>query len=110
DTVETGHALSLQPTTTTTTTTTPPTPPQSDEPKTIGQQRFQNIGKNSVSSIIGSYKSAVTKHDHRLEFDFQWQTRFHDHIIRDNKSFQTIANYIINNPANWQGDKFFNAE
>lgn len=89
---------------------TPPTPPQSDEPKTIGQQRFQNIGKNSVSSIIGSYKSAVTKHAHRLEFDFQWQTRFHDHIIRDNKSFQTIANYIINNPTNWQGDKFFNAE
>jgi REP element-mobilizing transposase RayT len=30
--------------------------------KSIGQNRYQNIGKNSVSSIIGSYKSAVTKH------------------------------------------------
>lgn len=75
--------------------------------KTIGQQRFQNIGKNSISSIVGSYKSAVTKHAHRLNFDFAWQTRFHDHIIRDDKSFQHINNYIINNPANWQGDKFF---
>jgi len=75
--------------------------------QTIGQQRFQNIGKNSVSSIIGSYKSAVTKHAHRLGFEFAWQTRFHDHIIRDEKSFNTISNYIINNPVNWQEDKFF---
>jgi REP element-mobilizing transposase RayT len=76
-------------------------------PKTIGQQRFQNIGKNSISAIIGSYKSAVTKYANRLKFEFQWQTRFYDHIIRDDKSFQTILNYIINNPANWQDDKFF---
>ncbi|HQN84508.1 MAG TPA: hypothetical protein PL079_08950, partial [Tenuifilaceae bacterium] len=76
--------------------------------QTIGQQRFQNIGKNSISSIIGSYKSAVTKHAHRLGFEFGWQTRFHDHIIRDDASFQTITHYILNNPTNWQEDKFFN--
>ena len=92
--VETGHALSL------------PTVNPTDN-QTIGQQRFQNIGKNSVSSIVCSYKSAVSKHAHRLGFDFQWQTRFHDHIIRNDESFQNIANYIINNPANWQEDKFF---
>jgi putative transposase len=28
--------------------------------QTIGQKRFQHIGKNTVSSTIGSYKSAVT--------------------------------------------------
>lgn len=62
----------------------------------------------SVSTIIRSYKSAVTKHAHRLGFEFQWQTRFHDHIIRNDESFQKISNYIINNPVNWQGDKFLN--
>ncbi len=92
--VETGHALSLQ----------------QQQPKTIGQQRFQNIGKNSIPSIVGSYKSAVTKHTHRLDFDFQWQTRFYDHIIRDDKSFQTISDYITNNPVNWPEDKFFKPE
>jgi len=90
--VETGHALSL---------------PITD--KTIAQQRFQNIGKNSVSSIVGSYKSAVTKHANRLGYEFAWQTRFHDHIIRDKTSFEKISNYIINNPANWQDDQFLNA-
>ncbi len=94
-TVGTGHALSLP-------STNPSTNP------TIGQQRFQNIGKNSVSSIVGSYKSAVTKHAHRLGFEFAWQTRFYDHIIRNEASFQTINNYIINNPVNWQEDKLNN--
>ncbi len=65
--VETRHALSLQP------------PPQS----TPGQQRFQNQGKNTVSSIIGSYKSAVSKHAHRLKINFDWQPRFYDRIIRN---------------------------
>jgi hypothetical protein len=74
----------------------------------IGQQRFQNIGKNSISSIIGSYKSAVTKHSHRLGFGFEWQTRFHDHIIRDNNSFETIQTYIVENPMKWVDDKFYN--
>ncbi|MBS1760644.1 MAG: transposase [Bacteroidetes bacterium] len=78
--------------------------------KTIGQNRFQNQGKNSISSIVGGYKSAVTKHAHRLGFSFGWQTRFHDHIIRDEKSFHNISNYIINNPVNWKEDKFNNGD
>lgn len=75
--------------------------------KTIGQQRFQNQGKNSVSSIIGGYKAAVTKHARRLGFDFGWQTRFYDNIIKSDESFQRITNYIINNPVLWKDDKFY---
>ncbi|NTD99997.1 transposase [Agrobacterium tumefaciens] len=91
--VQTGHALSLAPTS-----------------KSLGQQRFQNQGKNTVSSIIGSYKSAVTKHCNRLGFKFAWQPLFYDHIIRDERSFQNISNYIINNPMNWEKDKFIKNE
>lgn len=93
DALETGHALSLQP---------------QNIPETLGQKRFQNIGKNSMSSIIGSYKSAVSKHARRLGFEFKWQTRFHDHLIRSDKSYQKISDYIYNNPSNWLKDKFYN--
>lgn len=75
---------------------------------TIGQQRFQNQGNNSVSSLIGSYKSAVTKHANRLNLENGWQTRFHDHIIRNDAEFNRISNYIECNIANWKVDKFFN--
>jgi putative transposase len=67
----------------------------------IGRQRFQKLAKNSLSSIVGSYKSAVSKHARRLGFEFAWQSRYHDHIIRNEKSFYTISEYIILNPENW---------
>ncbi|HAQ19254.1 MAG TPA: transposase [Prolixibacteraceae bacterium] len=65
---------------------------------------------NSVSVLIRSYKSAVTKHNNRLGLcpKFRWQARFHDHIIRDEIEFQKIKRYIQTNPENWKNDKFFN--
>lgn len=94
---ETRHALSLSESI---------SESESQFKKSIGQKRLQNPGKNSISSIIGGYKSAVTKNANRLKYKFSWQTRFHDHIIRDDRSFQNISNYIINNPKNWDEDKF----
>ncbi|NBC83048.1 MAG: transposase [Bacteroidetes bacterium] len=90
--------------------TTNPTANPTSNPttKTIGQKRFQNQGKNTLSSIIGSYKSVVTKNARIIHADFGWQSRFHDHIIRDDASYQRIKNYIINNPKKWNDDKFNN--
>lgn len=48
--------------------------------KTIGQLRFQNQGKDTISAAVGSYKSAVSKEAHKLFPAFAWQARFHDHI------------------------------
>ena len=80
--VETGHAPSLR-------------------------ERPRNLKKNSISAMVGSFKSAVTKWCNENNLSFGWQTRFHDHIIRDKDEFHRIRNYIINNPANWNKDKFF---
>ncbi len=62
----------------------------------------------SVSRVIGSYKSAVTKHAHRLGHELKWQTRFYDHIIRNENDYFRIQNYIKNNPHNWDNDKLNN--
>ncbi len=90
--VETTHALSLR-------DESPDQPP-------IGQSRFQHQGRNTVSSIVGSYKSAVSKHAHRLGLGFAWQSRFYDRIIRNENEFRAITDYIINNPLRWEDDKF----
>ena len=76
-------------------------------PQTIGRKRFQNQGKNMVSSIIGEYKSAVTKHANRLGSDFARQSRFYDYIIRDKKSFEDISNYIKTFLKKWREDEFY---
>ena len=62
---------------------------------------------NTVSSIIRSYKSAVTKYCNRLKLPFAWQTRYHDHIIRNDESFKRISEYIKKNPVNWREDTFY---
>jgi REP element-mobilizing transposase RayT len=63
--------------------------------------------KDSLPSIMRSYKSAVTKHANRLGFEFGWQSKYHDHIIRDEAAYQRIAQYIVNNPSKWKEDGFF---
>jgi putative transposase len=75
--------------------------------RTIGSSRFQNQGKNTISSIVGSYKSIVTKMSRQTHSNFAWQSRFHDNIIRNSKSFENIQNYIFENPLNWKNDKFY---
>jgi REP element-mobilizing transposase RayT len=62
----------------------------------------------SVSVIVRSYKSAVTRwcHQHGHD-DFAWQPRFHDHIIRNQVSLERIRAYVQSNPAKWQEDCYF---
>ena len=82
-------------------------PPRPDPGgKTPGQMRLKNPGKNSISTIIGAYKSGVSRDARRAGFDLEWQSRFHDHIIRDEAEYERITRYILNNPANWKGDVY----
>jgi len=69
----------------------------------------------AIGNIIGAYKSVVAnaclisfKCSTENEFMGKlWQRNFYEHIIRDEQSYQKIADYIINNPINWEEDKFF---
>jgi REP element-mobilizing transposase RayT len=71
------------------------------------KNQFGPQSKN-LASIIRGFKIGVTKNARILNPDFKWQPRYHDSIIRDDQSLQRISKYIINNPKNWNGDKFWN--
>lgn len=57
--------------------------------------------RGSLASIIRSYKSAVSRDARKVNPNFEWQSRFHDHIIRDDGAYDRISKYIIDNPKNW---------
>lgn len=61
---------------------------------------------DNLSRIIRWYKGRTSFECRKPHTPFAWQSRFHDHIIRDDRSFETIWNYIVNNPHNWGDDKF----
>ncbi len=67
------------------------------------------LKSNSIGSIIGQFKSIATKtiHQRYPQSHFSWQPGFYDHIIRSERSWFFIREYISNNPANWATDKWF---
>jgi putative transposase len=51
--------------------------------------------KGSLSAIILSYKAAVTKKTHAdLNPRFDWQSRFYDHILRNESDLEDIRLFI----------------
>ncbi len=72
---------------------------------------FPTSRKYDIPNIIGKFKAAVTRNvgkafmpSARLDL---WQTSFYDHIIRDERDYRKIWEYIDENPVRWTCDKFY---
>ena len=77
-----------------------------EEKNNVMQAIANKQGK--LSTTIGGLKQAITRFANENKIQFAWQTRFHDHIIRTTEEKNMIANYIENNVARWEYDKFYN--
>jgi REP element-mobilizing transposase RayT len=61
---------------------------------------------HSFGAMIGQFKSVCTKQIRGAGFSkFSWQARFYEHIIRDERSLESIRQYIEDNPAKWEFDE-----
>ena len=69
--------------------------------KTIGDmmKAFKSI--TTVKYIDGVKNNNWPRFNGKL-----WQRSFWEYIIRTEKAYQNISNYIIKNPKKWQTDKF----
>ncbi len=79
-------------------------------PLQMPQQSPQPIIPSSPSKTIGSivrgFKIGVTTWMRQNTDIYNvWQRNYYEHIIRNEKSYVRIAEYIINNPAKWTLDK-----
>ncbi len=55
----------------------------------------------TLGRIIRWFKGRVKYEAGKLNPAFRWQSRFYDRVIRDDKEFYFVREYIINNPRNW---------
>ena len=66
----------------------------------------------TVGAVIRGFKVGVVKWFRRnMKEEFPigqpvWQRNYYEHIIRNDKSYQNIVNYILNNPLKWDKDEF----
>ena len=74
----------------------------------LNVSRFSAISpkKGSLSVIVRTFKGAVRRwalsNGHP---EFEWQERFYDHIIRNDRDLHRIRIYIANNPMKWALDR-----
>jgi REP element-mobilizing transposase RayT len=61
----------------------------------------------NLGVIINQYKRICTIYARKINPDFAWQSRFYEHIIRNEKSYNKISEYIHNNPLKWQDDRYY---
>ena len=72
---------------------------QSESLQKFGPQR------RNLASVVRGFKIGVTKYARHNNIPFAWQTRFHDHIIRNQDEMDRIVRYIENNVAKWESDE-----
>ncbi|MHB0924866.1 MAG: transposase [Bellilinea sp.] len=74
---------------------------------------YEQFGKpvaGSIPTVVRGFKSAATK---RINIFRNtpgapvWQRNYYEHIIRNEKSYFEIAQYIFDNPAHWETDSEF---
>ena len=70
------------------------------------ENTFSPQSKN-LASVIRGIKTVTTSFALNKGLAFGWQSRVHDHIVRDIDELNAIANYIENNVANWKDDEFY---
>ena len=70
-------------------------------------RRFGRPASNSLSTVVGAYKSAVTK---RLRAAIVqpradvWQRGYYEHVIRTETALAKIREYVAENPGLWSED------
>ena len=86
---------------------------------TDNDNRATAMDAHTIGDIIGAYKSLVANECLKIwktkwvganpapKMGKLWQTNYHEHIIRNQQSYQKISEYIVNNPAKWLENKFY---
>ena len=70
-------------------------------------QHYFGPQRKNLSSVIRGIKSALTSYAIENKISFEWQPRFYEHIIQNQKAFDFIYDYIENNVINWDKDCFY---
>jgi len=62
----------------------------------------------TLGQLIGAFKTVSAKHINQIRHTSGspvWQRNYYEHIIRNEKEYEDIWNYIDANPKNWVDDQ-----
>ena len=60
----------------------------------------------TIPAMVRAIKTGTNRHlGHSI-----FQTSYYDHVIRDQRDYDTIFQYIQKNPAKWPHDQFYTSD
>ncbi|MCP4680976.1 MAG: transposase [Desulfobacterales bacterium] len=72
---------------------------------------YNATGKHKpLGRLIGAFKTVSTKQINKIRQTpgaKLWQRNYYEHIIRNDKSYHQIAEYIQTNPLKWLDDRYY---
>jgi REP element-mobilizing transposase RayT len=81
--------------------------PDEPMPETSRNEAFARPVPDTLTSMVRGLLAAVTSRAKTLGFTERlWQGRFWDHVVRDEKEYVLIKEYILNNTRRWCDDRF----
>lgn len=83
---------------------------RNDFNKAISSNNNRNLFSaqtKNLASIVRGFKGAVTSYARKNSIEFEWQPRYHEHIIRSEVEYLKVRQYIIDNPLKWNEDSLF---
>jgi len=69
-----------------------------------------DVIRNFKSFTTYEYIDGVKKYGWIPFHKHLWQRSYYDHIIRDQRDYDQIENYIIDNPQRWAHDRFVGSD
>ena len=78
----------------------------SEDIKIASTNEQQSHKSKLLPSIIGNFKASVTRFARSHQIPFSWQSRYHDHIIRNQEELSKITDYVLNNVHRWSQDRY----
>ena len=73
-------------------------------------EQFGKPTSNTIPTIVRGYKSTVTKQINTIRKtpgQPVWQRSYYERIVRNEKSYNRISEYIRYNPEKWMYDKYY---
>ena len=65
----------------------------------------------TITDIVCAYKSLTTRACKKVQpIEKLFQTSFYEHVIRGREDYDEVAEYIENNPKQWELDKLYTKE
>ena len=65
----------------------------------------------TIMDVVCEYKSLTTRECKKVRpVDKLFQTSFYEHVIRGCEDYDEIAEYIVNNPKQWELDNLYSEE